>query len=215
MRCPIAEISLRRSIFAPRIYTQPGWSYRPWCVIPTNNLFVHLWIRPRNCHYYYGNYYGPQYSNWGLHSWCNYPGRRYHYDPFYHYARVHYRRQGIDYIGRCQNWHDYYARHADHRPPRTWREQQQHIDRHHDGRHEGRHDDHDRHDHRNEVHAQLLARNLEDVARRDDGPVRLARLDSASRQALVERTEKLRELNTTRKKVELRCGAGCGSPSRR
>ena len=168
------EVSLRGQLFAPvyfrtAYYTQPGWSYRPWCVIPTNNLFIHLWIRPQYCHYYFGNYYGPQYANWGLRAVVPLSGPAISLRSIFQLRAVHYKRHGIDYIGRCQSWHDYYVRHADHRPPRTWHEQQH------------RHGEHDRD--RSAVETQLVARNLAEVARRDDAPVRLTRLDDASRRA--------------------------------
>jgi hypothetical protein len=142
-------------------------------------------------HYYFGNYYGPQYANRGFISWCNVPAQRHHYDPFFTYCGVHYRRQGIDFIGRCQGWHEYYVQHADQRPQRTWHEQQQFASRGGAGA---------------KLETQLVARNIVDVAKRDDGPVKLTRLDDRTRQQQVERTEKFRELKDSRKKVEHAAG---------
>jgi hypothetical protein len=186
------RLSHRGTMFAPvyftePIYTQPNWSYRPWCTIPTSNLFIHLWVRPNYSHYYFGNYYGPRHANLGFHSWCHYPTRRYHYDPFFTYCNVHYRRQGVDFVGRVRGWHDHYDRHEDRRPPRTWREQQHLVAQR---------------DNRISVETQLVAHNIADVARRDDTPIKLARVDDRKRQAMAERTEKFRELNTARKQVE-------------
>lgn len=186
------RLAYRGQMFAPvyfsqPIYTRPNWSYRPWCAIPTTNLFIHLWIRPNYCHYYFGNYYGPQYANFGFNSWCNYPTRRYHYDPFLTYCNVHYRRQGVDFVGRVRGWHDHYDRHEDQRPPRTWREQQTFVAQR---------------DNRVSVQTQLMASNVVDVAKRNDAPIKLAKIDNQKRQSIVERNEKLRELNTARKQVE-------------
>jgi hypothetical protein len=190
------RLALRGQIFAPvyfrnAVYARPNWTYRPWCVVPTNNLFIHLWIRPNFGHYYFGNYYGPQYANRGFISWCNVPAQRHHYDPFFTYCGVHYRRQGIDFIGRCQGWHEYYVQHADQRPQRTWHEQQQFAGRAGPGA---------------KLETQLVARNIVEVAKRDDGPVKLTRLDDRTRQQQVERTEKFRELKDSRKKVEHAAG---------
>lgn len=190
-------LSLRGQVFAPvyfrtALYTQPNWSFRPWCVIPTNNLFVHLWVRPTHCHYYFGDYYGPQFATWGFHPWCNSPLRLTYYDQFFNYCRVHYQRQGVDFIGRCQNWHNYYDHHVDHRPARTWHEQQ------HRQLSQGRGGPA-----REILETQIQAKRLVEVAQRNEAPVRLAKLDDPARQALVERTKKLHELNVTRKKVEL------------
>ena len=72
-------------------------------VIPTDNLFIYLWIRPQTGCYYFGNYFGPQYASRGFVSWAHlgshHHHHRHHYDPFYTYSHVHYRRQGVDYLG--------------------------------------------------------------------------------------------------------------------
>jgi hypothetical protein len=86
-----------------------------------------------------------------------------------------------------RDWHDYYDRHEDHRPPRTWQEQQQVARR--DGP-------------RAALETQLFARNLVEVAKRNDEPVRLSRLDQQTRQALIEKTARLRELHASRRLVE-------------
>ncbi len=186
------RLSLRGHIFAPvyfqrPIYRQANWVYRPWCVIPADNLFIHLWVRPNYCHYYFGNYYGPRYANFGLRPWWELAVQRRHYDPFASYCHVHYRRQGIDFIGRVQGWHEYYARHEDRRPSRTWREQQVAFTRDSP---------------QASIETQLFARNLVEVARRGDAPVRLTRVDQETRRALAQRTEHIRELHVARKQVE-------------
>src|SRR5262245_21921407 len=152
------RLSFRGQIFAPvvfqqPVYLRPAFVYRPWCVIPANNLFIHLWIRPRYCHYYFGNYYGPQYASYGFQSWCHIGPQRRYYDPFFSYCSVHYRRQGVDFIGRVQGWHDYYRQHEDLRPARTWQEQQVVI----------RGDSP-----RAALETQLVARNVVEVAERND-----------------------------------------------
>jgi hypothetical protein len=185
------QLAYRGQFFAPiyfqqPVYLQPTYVYRPWCVIPTSNLFIHLWIRPNHCHYYFGNYYGPRYVTAGFQPWCSYAHQRRHYDPFVSYCSVHYRRQGVDFVGRVQDWHNYYDRHEDHRPARTWREQQVAH----------------RAQPRETLETQLVARNIVEVAERNDAPVRLTKLDSKTKQAQLERTKELRELNTSRKDVE-------------
>jgi hypothetical protein len=184
-------LTVRGQIFAPVyfrnvVYTRPGWYYRPWCVIPTSNLFVHLWVRPTYCHYYFGNYYGQQYNNWGLVAWVNFPAQRYSYDPFYSYCRVHYQRRGVDFVGRVNDWHHYYAEHTEARPPNTWREQQLAS----------------RGSTAVALETQLVARNVVDIAKRNDAPVKLTRVDEKTRQAQREQSEKQKEVKATRKKVE-------------
>jgi hypothetical protein len=190
------RLSFRGNIFAPiyfhqPIYTRPAWVYRPWCVIPTSNLFIHLWVRPTYSHYYFGDFYGPRYADWGFHPWCHFPVRRHYYDPLFVYSQIHYRRQGIDFVTRVQDWHDHYDRHEDRRPPRTWREQRELLVR--AERDAGRDPT---------LETRILARNLEEVARRDDSPLRLTRLDDRTREMLRQRTERVRELDRERKRIE-------------
>jgi hypothetical protein len=186
----------RGQIFAPvvftsALYTQPGWVYRPWAVIPTNNLFIHLWVRPNIGCYYFGNYYGAQYAGLGFVPWANigiYSRQQYFYDPFYSYCHVHYRRQGIDFIGRTQGWHDYYQKHPEHRLPPTWKQQQQFLASNRGPK--------------EVAQTQLAAQKITDVARQTDAPIRLTKIDDRSRQSQMEHVKQLRDLDSTRRKIE-------------
>jgi hypothetical protein len=188
------RLAYRGQMFAPiyfqePIYLRPRFVYRPWCVIPSNNLFIHLWIRPRwNC-YYFGNYYGAQFAQRGFVPWANLTvgSRQRYYDPFFTYAHVHYRQQGVDYIGRVQGWHRHFAQHEDLRPPRTWREQQRTFGR----------------DGQPRVETQLVARTVVDVARRQDTAVRMVRLDDQSIRTQRQHSDRLREFNQQRRELEV------------
>ncbi|WP_425618813.1 hypothetical protein NA78x_002529 [Anatilimnocola sp. NA78] len=109
--------------FNPVVYHRPAYFYTPRCVINTSNLFVHLWVRNANCHYYFGNYYGPTYANRQFTPWCNYNSRPRCYDPLLSYCNVHYRGQGVNYSNRMQSWHKHYDNHANDRPSMTWKDQ--------------------------------------------------------------------------------------------
>jgi hypothetical protein len=186
------RVAYRGHLFAPiyfrsTVYTRPGWRYRPWCVIPSNNLFVHLWVRPRWNSYYFGDYYASR--NLGLIPWyrCGWGEHRRYYDPLVSWCRTHYRRQGIDYLDRMDRWHNHFARNVDVRPPRTWREQVNLVARSDfDGRNSQR----------------ILAADLRDIARRDDLPVRLTRIDQRQQDALKGVADQIRDLRTQRVKVE-------------
>lgn len=190
------RLAYRGQLFAPiwfraPIYRQPGWVWRPWCVIPTSHLFVHLWVRPQYCHYYFGNYYGTRYVSLGLIPWVNITiatQRTRIYDPFYTYCRVHYQRQGVDFFGRIQDWHRYYAQHEEARPARTWREQQQH------GAGRGG---------ASEPATQLVARRIDEAARQSDVPLKWVSLDPGERRRQIEEAQQVRELNRQRRLVEL------------
>jgi hypothetical protein len=186
------RVPYRGNLFAPiyfrtALYLQPGFRYRPWCVVPTDNLFIHLWYRPRFHCYYFGNYYGPRYAGWIPWYRCGWGDYRRHYDPLVSWCRTHYRRQGIDYINRIDGWHRHFADREDLRPPRTWREQVNLI---------GRTDINVRGSQR------ILGADLRELARRDDLPVRLTRLNDTQRAALHQVNEQLRDLRSQRVKVE-------------
>jgi WXXGXW repeat (2 copies) len=187
-------LAYRGQMFAPiyfqqPLYAQPGWFYRPWLTIPTNNLFIHLWLRPAWGSYYFGNYYGAPFANRGFVPWANITvvnQRRYIYDPFYSYAHVHYRRQNINYLERVQGWHRYYNDHADLRPARTWHEQQGVVAR----------------GGAKTAETQLVGRQISEVARSNDAPVRLARLDEQARRAQKQHAEKIRDFHNERSRIE-------------
>jgi hypothetical protein len=190
------RLANRGQIFAPvyfsgGIYTRPGWFYRPTLVIPTGSLFLQLWLRPSFGSYYFGSYYGPQYAGLGFVPWANigiYQRQRFFYDPFYSYAAVHYRRQGVDFIGRAQEWHKYYVDHPNDRPPATWREQQRWIA--------------SRPASAASVTTQLTASHITEVARQTDPPLKLKKIDDRALQAQVEHAKQLREVDTARKNLE-------------
>ena len=185
----------RGHLFAPigfhsPVYLRPGWRYRPWCVLDTNRLFVHLWIGPRFNNYYFGNYYGFGRSRWGFTPWCDWHyGHRRGYDPLWSWANVHYRRQGIDYIGRVRGWHNHFDRHEDARPARTWDEQRRQLA---DG---GRDGDRDR-------DQNVLAADFRELARRDDSPLRLSRLDERERERVQTVSQEIRQLHRERSRLE-------------
>jgi hypothetical protein len=184
---------VRGQLFAPlafssQIYLQPGWRYRPWCVVDTNRFFIHLWIGPRSNCYYFGNYYGTLGSRWGLTPWCDWNYRRRGcYDSLWSWSNVHYRRQGIDYIGRVKGWHDHCERNDHDRPPRTWNDQARLLA---DAKIDG---------HKSQ---RILAADLKDVAKRDDLPIRLSRLDDQDRERIRTVSAENRKLHSERLKVE-------------
>ena len=184
---------VRAQYYAPIRFTSPvyltaGWRYRPWCVVDSSRFFVHLWIGPRSNCYYFGNYYGSYASTYGLSPWCNWSYRsRGCYDPLWSWSHTHYRRHGVDYIGRCKGWHNHFDKHEHERPARTWNEQTRLIaDAKLDPRKSQR----------------VVAADLADVVKRDDLPVRLSRLDERERASIVKVSDDLRKLNVERGKME-------------
>jgi hypothetical protein len=183
----------RGQLFAPiafnsNIYTQPGWSYRPWCVIDAARFFTHLWIGPGANGYYFGNYYGPWSSRWGFTPWSDWRlGQQGWYDPLWTWSNAYYGRRGIDYIGRTRGWHRYFEQHEHERPALTFDEQRARIAAGRDER--GRSQN-------------ILAADLREVAQRSDSPLRIARLDDRQRDSVRKLTEELREINRERSRLE-------------
>ncbi len=185
--------------FTSAVYLTPGWRYRPWCVVDSSRFFVHLWIGPQSNCYYFGNYYGSYATTFGLTPWCSWSYRsRGCYDPLWSWCHTHYRRQGIDYIGRCRGWHDHFDHHEHERPARTWNEQVRLIaDAKLDPRKSQR----------------VVAADLADVVKRNDSPIRLTRLDDRERESIVKVSSDLKKLNVERLKIEREARTSRGSVS--
>jgi hypothetical protein len=63
-----------------------GYIYHPYYALRVNPLAAALYVNPHVSHYYYGNYAGANFRQWGLQSWANYSARS--YDPVFAYERV-------------------------------------------------------------------------------------------------------------------------------
>jgi hypothetical protein len=172
--------------FTPVVYQQPTFYYTPRCTINTSNLFVHLWIRPNYCHYYFGNYYGPTYAHRHFTPWCNYQSRPRCYDPLLTYCNVHYHRQGINYASRMQGWHNHYDRTLQDRPPVTYRDQIAHQ--------------RDRSDNRpgSQPHRTLMAEDLKDVIHKPDHGSSWKKLDVAAKERNKSTMDEVKQLHNLR-----------------
>src|SRR5688572_21720868 len=82
------SVQRRGVVFAPVYFqgvlrTQRGFSYSPSTVINPGVFVSHLFLRPRYGHYYFGDYYGSNYSQAGFSPWFSYQSSRRGYDPIY------------------------------------------------------------------------------------------------------------------------------------
>jgi hypothetical protein len=80
----------RGCLFAPVYFNQPlwnnpAWFYQPNYCVNFGGLLTSLFVRPSYCHYYFGDYYGPNYARLGFTPWFKYG--RYGYDPLFAYYR--------------------------------------------------------------------------------------------------------------------------------
>jgi hypothetical protein len=107
-------------IYAPsRLYGRSDFRYSPDMVLDLNTLMLNLFISPRRHHYYYGDYYGAEYSREGYRPW--YEVRDHHdwYDPIY----VHQRWEHRDDHQWGEHQREGYDRRRDNkdlRPARTY-----------------------------------------------------------------------------------------------
>jgi len=77
--------------FSPRVSFGLTFSFSPGFVIDLNIFDDALFLRPRYCHYYYGDYYAPQYYRKGIYPWFSLHARRIVYDPIYAHQRWNHR----------------------------------------------------------------------------------------------------------------------------
>ena len=114
----------RGVVFAPVCFSRPvylrsGYCYSPSVVVDISRALVHLFVYPRRCHYYWGDYYGFRpHGGHPFYAWYDYHGRH-GYDPMFAYCTANYRRHNIDYGQRMRGWHDYFQRHEEYRPAHT------------------------------------------------------------------------------------------------
>lgn len=122
-------VARRGVLFAPvyfnsNVYSQRGFSYSPVTVINPAVFASHLFLRPSYGHYYFGDYYGSNYSSSGFSPWFSFHSSRSGYDPFY--AHQHWQHRSDDQWNR-QLQADFTHRrdHEAGRPARTFAAQQQ------------------------------------------------------------------------------------------
>ena len=119
--CPFSQ---RGVVFAPIWFSRPsylgrGFCYTPSVVIDVSHLLMHLFVHPRRCHYYWGDYYG-HHPRRGHHFYASFDYHgRHGYDPVFAYYHAYHRHRNIDYTQRLRGWHDYFRDHKEYRPPHT------------------------------------------------------------------------------------------------
>lgn len=103
----------------PRLYGRTDFRYSPAIVLDLGVLTVNLFSSPRRHHYYFGDYYGPEYYREGFHPWYEARERHDWYDPIF----VHQRWQHRDDRRWVDNHRSEYERRRDNhdlRPARTY-----------------------------------------------------------------------------------------------
>jgi hypothetical protein len=113
----------RGMVFAPvrysrAVYMEPNYYYQPALVISLSLLADHLFLRPRYCHYYFGDYYESRYRNSGYYPYHTYYSGGYGYDPFYAHQRWSH-RDDDRWERRRQENYMFFRDNAGERPPHT------------------------------------------------------------------------------------------------
>jgi hypothetical protein len=115
----------RGVLFAPVAFTQPIYRQRfvftPQIVIDAGLLVTNFFIRPDYCHYYFGDFYGPTYTAWGIQPWFSVRSRYgYGYDPLFAYYRSFYAGRDPGWFNRVEQRYTFLSAHPEARPPRTY-----------------------------------------------------------------------------------------------
>jgi len=125
----------RGVLFAPICFRRPilHWAAFQWCpavVIQPSILTFHLFVRPRYCHYYFGDYYAVAYEGRGFRPWFHYHGRH-GFDPLFTYYRWHNHRHMHDahWESNIHGWFNHYRNNEHERPPHTLLAQHQLIEK--------------------------------------------------------------------------------------
>ncbi|MCC7085768.1 MAG: YXWGXW repeat-containing protein [Pirellulales bacterium] len=177
--------------FTQPIYYQPAFVFRPAVVIDSGFFSANLFCRPSFCNYYFGDYFGVQYSNVGFRPWFSVAvgiGGRPCYDPFFTYYNCHNRHHDRDWLVHAQRRYDQ-LRHDEHlRPPHTF------VAAHNDTRRAGR---------ANQGSHEAIAKALSDVKRDGGtGDVKARTVNLADRGKFIKQAAELRDFAKHRKEVE-------------
>ena len=105
--------------FPPRVYLGLTFSFSPGFVIDLSVFDDALFLRPRYCHYYYGDYYAPAYYKRGIYPWFSLHARRVVYDPIYAHQRWNHRNDH-EWENRLQTGFRDRREHEGLRPPRSF-----------------------------------------------------------------------------------------------
>jgi hypothetical protein len=197
------DVPHRGLVFAPvrfssSYYSRPDYFYRPTTVISLSVFTNHLFLRPRSRHYYFGDYYAPQYRQSGFFASFNYFSGGHGYDPIYSHERWRH-RDDDRWERRRRDDFDYYRDNKSARPPRTFAALRDYRSRS------------DRDDRRGDSD---YATRLDQLAERSDSPVRLRKVAEAEQKTFSQRGQEIRDFGDQRRKLSGR-DADRNSPRRR
>lgn len=169
------DLSLDRRgvLFAPMyaqasVYSRQGYVYTPTIVIQIGFLTAALFESPNYHHYYFGDYYGDEYSSRGYRPWFEADSHYRGYDPIYAHQRWEHQRTDTRWEQNVRESYDYRRQHVDARPSRTYATQAAAIARAPE----------------RERKSLAIAAPIREITTRRDVPVRFEKVDTARRQAI-------------------------------
>lgn len=189
----------RGCVFAP-VYFQPGiyvrhGFYSPRIVIGFDVFSEHLFIRPRYCHYYFGDYYGATYVSSGFYASFSFQSGRHGYDPIFAHERWRH-RSDRNWEHRVEVAYQNRRDHVEARPPRTWAEERNVKPAAAGGR-DGR----------------AVAMPFDQMAKRKDGPVKFQPVAQPERQQLAQRNQEVQKSREQRQTIEAKGGNPTPKPA--
>ncbi len=184
------SVQRRGVVFAPvyfhgGLHTRRGFSYSPSTAINPAAFVRHLFLRPSYGHYYFGDYYGSNYTNAGFSPWFSYQSSRRGYDPIYSNQRWQ-NRGDRQWEQRTQADYQNLRDNENARPPRNWAAQSAIIS----------------------VGETATGRNstvalpFDELSRRDDAWVRFTPVDPAERKQYGRRGQQYRKYLQERRQSE-------------
>ncbi len=104
--------------FQPYIYSRPSYRHFPTSVIDFSVAIEHLFLRPSDQHYYFGDYYAASYRGRGYYSPFAYQASHRGHDPVFSQQRWDH-REDEDWEQSVMDSYRHRLAHAEARPPRT------------------------------------------------------------------------------------------------
>jgi len=174
-------------LYVPRlVYIRPHYVHSPSIVIQVGFLTTALFCTTDSHHYYFGDYYGPEYSRRGFRPWFRMHQRHRDYDPIYAHQRWERGRTDRNWERRVREDYDFRRQHVEARPSRTYSAQASVVARAPEPRRK----------------SLLIAAPLSEVSTRREAPIRFEKIDSARRESLGAKGKELAKFRDERVKWE-------------
>ena len=174
-------------LFVPRlVYMRPHYVHSPSITIQVGFLTTALFCTTHSHHYYFGDYYGPEYSRRGFRPWFRVDPRHRHYDPIFAHQRWEHGRTDRNWERRVREDYNFRRQHVEARPSRTYSAQAAVVARAPELRRK----------------SMLIAAPLSEVSTRREAPIRFEKIDSARRESLGAKGKELAKFRDERVKWE-------------